>query len=378
MTVEKSLSCSTTVAFEATKTLLIVGPQPPPMGGATATVQSFLAALREQTSIRVSLVSTRLPHKYRKKKFLFEPGTMLRAVFILTQYLNNIGNCDAVLVLGNNSLSLTLVPVLLLFARLYAKPFYLKPIGGDLDLYLESQNKLLQTYLVNVLKMIDGVLPQTQQLQAKLSKLGCSNAYYIPGYRSSAPVPRRQTDVSEVFRLIFLSQIKREKGPIVLLEALRLINKESDIKVTCDFYGPIYEEGQQEFYTELERTPGARYCGVAEVGTASSLVGAYDTLVLPTYFQSEGHPGVIIEAMQAGVPVISTLYRAIPELITHGENGLLVPIQDSQALAEAIKQMALDAPLRKRMGEANYIKGQWFRTEAVVPTILKLIFKENV
>jgi glycosyltransferase involved in cell wall biosynthesis len=72
------------------------------------------------------------------------------------------------------------------------------------------------------------------------------------------------------------------------------------------------------------------------------------------------------------------MHRAIPELITHGENGLLVPIQDSQALAEAIKQMALDAPLRKRMGEANYMKGQGFRTEAVVPTILKLIFKENV
>jgi glycosyltransferase involved in cell wall biosynthesis len=378
MTVEKSVSCSTTVAFEATKTLLIVGPQPPPMGGATATVQSFLAALREQPFIRVSLVSTRLPHKYRKKKFLFEPRTILRAVFILTQYLKHIGSCDAVLVLGNNSLSLTLVPVLLLFARLYAKSFYLKPIGGDLDLYLESQNKLLQTYLVNVLKMIDGVLPQTRQLQMKLSERGCDNTYYIPGYRPAAPMARQQTDVSEVFRLIFLSQIKREKGPLVLLEALRLIDKERDIRMTCDFYGPIYEEEQQEFHRELERTPGARYCGVAEVGIASSLVGAYDTLVLPTYFQSEGHPGVIIEAMQAGVPVISTMHRAIPELITHGENGLLVPIQDSQALAEAIKQMALDAPLRKRMGEANYMKGQGFRTEAVVPTILKLIFKENV
>jgi glycosyltransferase involved in cell wall biosynthesis len=261
---------------------------------------------------------------------------------------------------------------------LYAKSFYLKPIGGDLDLYLESQNKLFQTYLVNVLKMIDGVLPQTRQLQMKLSERGCDNTYYIPGYRPAAPMARQQTDVSEVFRLIFLSQIKREKGPLVLLEALRLIDKESDLRVTCDFYGPIYEEEQQEFHRELERTPGARYCGVAEVGIASSLVGAYDTLVLPTYFQSEGHPGVIIEAMQAGVPVISTMHRAIPELITHGENGLLVPIQDSQALAEAIKQMALDAPLRKRMGEANYMKGQGFRTEAVVPTILKLIFKENV
>jgi len=378
MLVGKSVSCSKPVAFQATRTLLIVGPQPPPMGGATATVQSFLAELRKQSSIQASLVSTHLSHKYRKKKFLFEPETIQRAIFILARYLKKMRSCDAVLVFGNNSFSLVLVPVLLLIARLYGRPFYLKPIGGDLDLYLNTKSKLMQRYLISILKMMDGILPQTQQLQTVLYKLGCNNAHYIPGCRYSGLGVRRQTDVSEVFRLIFLSQIKREKGSLVLLKALRLIAKESNIGVTCDFYGPIYEEGQQEFHAELERTPGARYCGVAEVGIASSLIGAYDTLVLPTYFKSEGHPGVIIEAMQAGVPVISTLHRAIPELITHGENGLLVPTQDSQMLAEAIKQMALDAPLRKRMGEANYRKGQRFRTETVVPTMLKLIFKGTV
>jgi glycosyltransferase involved in cell wall biosynthesis len=321
-------------------------------------------------------VNTRLPHKYRKKKRLFEPETIRRAIFILMQYLKNIGSCDAVLVFSNNSLSLVIVPILFSIARLYNKTFYLKPIGGDLDLYLHAKNKLLQYYLIKVLKMMDGILPQTRQLQTKLSGLGCDNAYYLPGYRSSSPVSPCRAEVSDVFRLVFLSQIKCEKGPLVLLEALRLIAKEGHISVTCDFYGPLYEEEQEVFHAELERTPGARYCGVTKVGMATNLMGSYDALVLPTYFQSEGHPGVIIEAMQAGVPVISTRHRAIPELITHGENGLLVPVRHSRALAAAIKQMALDEPLRKRMGEANYRKGQLFHTEVVVPKLLKLIFPE--
>jgi len=79
--------------------------------------------------------------------------------------------------------------------------------------------------------------------------------------------------------------------------------------------------------------------------------------------------------MQAGVPVISTRHRAIPELITDGENGLLVPVQDSRALAEAIKRIALDFSLRERMGQANFHRGQEFRPDVVVPQMLDIIFR---
>jgi glycosyltransferase involved in cell wall biosynthesis len=178
--------------------------------------------------------------------------------------------------------------------------------------------------------------------------------------------------------LIFLSHIKREKGPLILLEALRILAKEDATAVTCDFYGPIFSQDKKAFLQQLESTPNARYCGVAEIGLVPGLLATYDALVLPTYFTHEGHPGVIIEAMQAGIPVISTHHRAIPELIAHGENGLLVPVQDSHALAEAIKRIALDRPLRERMGQTSYRRGQAFRANVIVPQMLEIIFPNSM
>jgi glycosyltransferase involved in cell wall biosynthesis len=86
----------------------------------------------------------------------------------------------------------------------------------------------------------------------------------------------------------------------------------------------------------------------------------------------------LIEAMHAGVPTISTQLRTIPELVTDGVNGFLVPPQDSASLADAIKQLADNPVLRQKMGEANHQKGQEFRADTVVAKMLKIIFPGSV
>jgi glycosyltransferase involved in cell wall biosynthesis len=335
---------------------------------------AMLEELARYSSVQVHRVDTRLPTHYRKKRLLFAPETVRRAVFITGHYLQKIAHSDAILVFANNAFILTLVPLLFGLARWYGKPFYLKPIGGDLDLYLAAQKKPIRTYALRVLRAMDGILPQTRQLQAVLAQWGCANVYYIPGCR---PVPSQKTKAnhsSKQLRLIFLSQIKPEKGTLVLLESLRRLAEEERVPVTCDFFGPVYEESQEAFFKELAATPGARYGGVVAAGAASSLMAGYDALVLPTHFVSEGHPGVIIEAMQAGVPVISTYHRAIPELINPGENGFLVPVQNSSALAQAIAQLARDPSLRQRLGRANSQQAQSFRADVVVPQLLEIVF----
>jgi glycosyltransferase involved in cell wall biosynthesis len=110
---------------------------------------------------------------------------------------------------------------------------------------------------------------------------------------------------------------------------------------------------------------------------APYLMAQYTALVLPTHFVSEGHPGAIIEAMQVGVPVISTQHRAIPELITHGQNGFLVPPQNSDELAEAIKQLILSPSLQERISAANRVKAQMFQADVVIPKILEHMFQDH-
>jgi glycosyltransferase involved in cell wall biosynthesis len=73
-----------------------------------------------------------------------------------------------------------------------------------------------------------------------------------------------------------------------------------------------------------------------------------DVFVLPSL--REGLPMTILEAMAMGVPVVATGIAGVPEVVRHGENGLLVPPGDPTALADALACLAGDEPLRRRLG----------------------------
>jgi len=69
--------------------------------------------------------------------------------------------------------------------------------------------------------------------------------------------------------------------------------------------------------------------------------------------KNEGTPVAIIEAMAAGVPVLSTDVGGVADLVTHGETGWLVRAGDPPALAQAIQHLLGDAALRARLAAAG-------------------------
>jgi glycosyltransferase involved in cell wall biosynthesis len=95
-----------------------------------------------------------------------------------------------------------------------------------------------------------------------------------------------------------------------------------------------------------------------------ALLRAADIFTLPSH--REGVPRSIAEAMLTGLPVVATNIRGSREQVVAGETGLLVPVNDPQALAAALSRVAGDAALRRRMADASLARARANFDEAVV------------
>lgn len=97
---------------------------------------------------------------------------------------------------------------------------------------------------------------------------------------------------------------------------------------------------------------------------------ASDLFVLPS--RSEGFPNVILEALAAGLPCVASNVGGIPDQITANENGLLVPPENADGLADALIQLLRDDARRRAMGDRARESARRFDWEFVAPQYVEL------
>jgi glycosyltransferase involved in cell wall biosynthesis len=98
---------------------------------------------------------------------------------------------------------------------------------------------------------------------------------------------------------------------------------------------------------------------------------AASLLVLPTW--SEGFPTVLAEAMDAGLPIVTTKIRGAADHLVAGENALFVKPRDVKGLATAMTKLLRDDDLRARMASANRKRVRMFEPENVARDYLEVL-----
>ena len=110
--------------------------------------------------------------------------------------------------------------------------------------------------------------------------------------------------------------------------------------------------------SELGVEPAVRLLGVRD--DVPELLPGFDTFVLSGVH--EGYFVTLVESLAAGVPVVATRVGGIPDLIVHGEYGVLVPPRDSGSLAAAMRCLARDERVRDRLAAAGQVRAADFGT----------------
>ena len=109
---------------------------------------------------------------------------------------------------------------------------------------------------------------------------------------------------------------------------------------------------------------------ISGVSDAAKLLSTFDIYVCSSI--KEGFPYTILEAMRAGLPIVSTNVGGIPEAITDGREGLLVPPKNPEALAGAIKKLLTNPALAARLGSNAKQKSLQFNLARMIEQTEKI------
>ena len=185
---------------------------------------------------------------------------------------------------------------------------------------------------------------------------------------------------SKTVNFLFLSNLIESKGVYILLDACKILKKRN-YNFRCNIVGAetkgisfnsFAKEVENRNLSDMVHLHGPKY-GEEKM----YFFNTADIFVFPTY--NDCFPLVLIEAIQHGLPVVSTMEGGIPDIIVNGENGFLCNPHDVRDVAEKLENLVSDEGLRRKMGEKgvlHYMKNFTFKVfEKKMVNILSSVYE---
>jgi glycosyltransferase involved in cell wall biosynthesis len=168
--------------------------------------------------------------------------------------------------------------------------------------------------------------------------------------------------------ILFVSRLMAEKGVFDLVHAFALVNPQTTCRLVIAGDGPDATR-VRALVADLSVGSSIELAGHVDEDELARLYAAADIFALPTSW-AEGFPTVILEAMAAGLPIVTTKWRGPADHLAEGEHALFVPPNDPEALAASLLRLLRDPELCRRMAASNREKVREFDPDAVAAEYL--------
>jgi len=184
-------------------------------------------------------------------------------------------------------------------------------------------------------------------LDAPLIPNGIPTDEYAPDPNRRRRWRQRHGLEPEAIVLTHVGRFAPPKNHALLIEAFAQVRAHTPLYLLLVGGGEL-EDAVRQQVAGLGLQERVRFLGVR--ADVPAILNASDLFVLSSRW--EGNPLSVMEAMAAGLPVVSTAVGGVPELVREGETGLLVPSGDAAALARALQALVDDPARREAMGKA--------------------------
>lgn len=304
--------------------ILMLGPLPPPVGGARVLFKSFVEELEKVPGVKLEVIQT-----WNPKSPLWEKGKQMSQVFI--QMSRKISSVDMIAFWASETGMLVFGPVVLVLSFFNRKPWMLRRFGRGYSVPFAEMNVIRRFFTKLVFRCANLVLLETQQAVRYYQE-------HLPEAEVAWHGNYRNMKCPQVFskdhcrRFVYLGKVRRKKGILEIIQAAGRF-KESDIVV--DVYGPLGDDFSEKVF---QNNQNVNYKGIVRPDRVPEILSDYDALLLPTYFAREGYPGVILEAYGAGLPVIVSDWPTIREIVDEN-SGIFISPASVDELYRAMRKL---------------------------------------
>lgn len=152
----------------------------------------------------------------------------------------------------------------------------------------------------------------------------------------------------DVFTFLFVGRIVGDKGINELIDAFAKLHGEYNIRlILVGSYERTLDPLLSKTQEQIDNVPDIVFVGEQFGDNLIAYYAAADCFVFPSY--REGFPNTVLEAGAMGLPCIVTDINGSREIVVDGNNGIIIPPKDENALYEAMKTMVEDSVLREQM-----------------------------
>ncbi len=335
--------------------VLLVGPRGVVIGGDTIPFRNLESSLLKRPDIEVRVLDT---YGIRGSGWRALP----RFMGLVLQMFRLAHWCDVISLHANPTGVPFVGPFLVFAARFWRRPIIFRQFGGSYYTDFPAAQAAAIRWFVKECYLY---LVETKELKRQAEEDGFRHVKWYPNSRLRPSSRSTLLDPVECSgRFIFVGRLQVDKGLKVLVEAVEA----GEVEMRVDVYGP-WEDLPRNTFDGCKRVV---HKGELAPDDVIPTIEKYDALIMPTLYETEVYPGVILEAYHAGRPVIASRWRVADEIVFQDETGILVAPRKAVPLREAMVRLMQSPDLYRKLARGARAFGGQFSVDALADAFITL------